>query len=286
MPPSGIIKHPNPTSAPSVPQDFPAPSDVDTVREAPGAGSLPKGLAILDVLSRESAPMGVTELARELGMGKSGVHRLLRMMCDLGWLREVQGRYACTLRVWEIGMRVADRLDLRQAAAPYLRQLADATSETVHLSVLDGIEVLYVDKIDSPQPVRAYSRIGGRAPAACVATGKVLLAYATPEQLAQASLTLVAHTPRSIVDAQELQAELRRVRQQGFAVNRGEWRASVCGMAAPVFDARGSVVAALGISGPADRLTQKAMRGYEAAVVQAARALSVSLGLPRHALPS
>lgn len=277
---SGIIKPRQlpPAAVSLAPPDANSP---DAAREAPGAGSLPKGLAILEALAAAATPMGVTELARELGMGKSGAHRVLRMLCDLGWVREAQGRYACTLRIWELGMRVADRLDLRQVAAPYLRRLADLSSETVHLSILDGVEVLYVDKIDSPQPVRAYSRVGGRAPAPCVATGKVLLAHASPERVAQARQTLVAHTPRSIVDPEAFDAELRRVRQQGYAVNRGEWRISVCGLAAPVFDARGEVVAALGISGPAERLTQKVLRSLEPAVRQAAQDLSMALGHAR-----
>ncbi|GAA5234336.1 IclR family transcriptional regulator [Verticiella sediminum] len=283
---SGIIKSSATASGLPVTLVSSASAAVDPVPDAPGVGSLPKGLAILEALARADAPMGVTELARELGMGKSGVHRLLRMLCDLGWVREAQGRYACSLRIWEVGMRVADRLDLRQVAAPFLRELADATSETVHLSILDGIDVLYVDKIDSPQPVRAYSRVGGRAPAGCVATGKVLLAYAEAARVAEASAAMAPYTPRTIVDPQELEAELRRVRQQGYAVNRGEWRASVCGLAAPVFDARGEVVAALGISGPADRLTQKAMRAFEPAVTQAAHALSLALGHVRAQAPA
>lgn len=245
----------------------------------PGAGSLPKGLAILDTLAARQEPTGVTELARELHMAKSGVHRLLRMLCDLGWVREAaHGRYECTLRIWEIGMRVADRLDLRSLAAPHMRALATTTQETVHLSLLQGSDVLYLDKMDSPQPVRAYTRVGGRAPAACVATGKAILAWAGPEQVARAGAALQPYTPKTLAGTEQLVAELQRVRAQGYAVNRGEWRASVCGLAAPVFDARGEAVAALGISGPAERLTQKALRGFAAPVIEGAQALSRELG--------
>lgn len=247
--------------------------------ERPGAGSIPKGLAILEVLAAKREAAGVTEIARELNMGKSGVHRLLRILCDLGWVREAaNGRYECTLRIWEVGMQVADRLDLRGMAAPHLRALAKLTDETVHLSILDGIDVLYLDKIDSPQPVRAYSRVGGRAPAACVATGKAMLAWADEAYREQVAAALQPHTANSLTDRDQLEAELQRIRTQGYAVNRGEWRATVCGLAAPVFDARGNVVAALGISGPAERLTQKALRGFAPHVLSCAQALSQDLG--------
>lgn len=259
-----------------MPQDHSGPIEGPA---APGAGSLPKGLAILDTLASRLEPTGVTELARELQMAKSGVHRLLRMLCDLGWVREAaHGRYECTLRIWEVGMRVADRLDLRALAAPHMRTLASLTHETVHLSLLQGGDVLYLDKIDSPQPVRAYTRVGGRAPAACVATGKAMLAWADADQVTRAGAALQPYTPKTLADAAELATELQRVRTQGYAVNRGEWRATVCGLAAPVFDARGAAVAALGISGPAERMTQKALRGFAPPVIEAALALSQALG--------
>src|SRR5690606_22020885 len=148
---------------------------------------------------------------------------------------------------WEVGMRVADRMDLRSLAAPHLRRLAELTQETVHLSILDGNVVLYLDKIDSPQPVRAYSRVGGRAPAACVATGKAMLAWAHEETLEKIRAALHPYTPKSLTSSAELDTELERIRSQGYAINRGEWRATVCGLAAPVFNARASVVAAVGI---------------------------------------
>ncbi len=250
--------------------------------DAPGSGSLPKGLAILEAMAGSPQPVGVSDLARRLGMAKSGVHRLLRMLCDLGWVREADnGRYDCTLRIWETGMRVLDRFDLRTVAAPHLRTLAARTNESVHLSILDGADVLYIDKLDSPQPVRAYSRIGGRAPAGCVATGKAMLGWADAGRVDDAFGALEAFTPHTLIDRERFDAELARVRKQGFAVNRGEWRATVHGMAAPIFDARGQPQAAIGISGPADRLTLKVMRGFEPDVLEAARALSHALGYAR-----
>src|SRR5690606_30707322 len=97
---------------------------------------------------------------------KSNVHRTLQTLVAAGYVTSTDvGHYQCTLRLFELGNQVADRFDIRTHAQPVMRELAELTRETVHLSVLDGSEVIYMHKIESPEPVRAYSRIGGRAPA-------------------------------------------------------------------------------------------------------------------------
>ncbi len=113
------------------------------------------------------------------------------------------------------------------------RSLADKTGETVHLSVFIENVVVYIDKIDSPQPVRAYSQIGKSAPAYCVATGKVLLAFQSEGVIARVCESLEQHTSRTITDPEELQRELARIRQLGYAINRGEWREGSAAWALP-----------------------------------------------------
>lgn len=241
--------------------------------------TLLKGLTVLEALATSGEPRGVTELANEVGMLKSNVHRLLQTLAHRDYVRKdvASGRYACTMKVWELGALVADRLDVRRVARPHVAALASRTLETVHLSMLTGCEVLYVDKIDSPQPVRAYSRVGGRAPAYCVATGKALLAH-TPTAAAEVSAALTPHTPRTITDPEALEKELRRVREIGYAINRGEWRDTVGGVAAPIFDMTRGVVAAVGISGPIERLGAPRMREFAPFVVATAKAISRDLG--------
>ena len=139
--------------------------------------TLVKGMQILEELADRKETVGVSELALQLGMGKSNVHRTLQALVELGYVVNEGGSYRASLKMWELGARVIARLDVRQAALPAMHWLLDQSRETVHLSVLDGDQVMYVDKLDSPEPVRAYSEIGGRAPAYCVATGKVLLAW-------------------------------------------------------------------------------------------------------------
>ena len=242
-------------------------------------GSLPKGLALLDILSSDDAPMGVTVLARHMDMPKSGVHRLLQVLRSLGWVRQTPtGEYECTLKLWELGQRVANRLDLRRAAAPAMRGLAARTRETILLSILDGTDVLYVEVLDSPQPVRAYTRPGDRAPAFCMATGKALLAYAPAAVVAAAAERFEVFTSLTITTREQLDKELERVRRKGYAVNRGEWSGGVRGVAAPIFDSRDQVVAAISVGGPGERMTEAAVRNIAPLVMEAAASVSGELG--------
>ena len=225
--------------------------------------TLIKGLRLLELLATHTQPMGVSELAQELELGASNVHRLLQALVQLGYAinEEGKGRYRATLKVWELGAHALHKLDFRERAAPAMRMLLAECNETVHLSVLSGEEVIYIDKLDSPEPVRAYSSIGGRAPAHCVATGKVLLAW-REESLTQLMVArpLPSYTDSTLKDTAALALELEQVRQSGYAVNRGEWRSSVWGLAAPIRNATGAVVAAIGISGPAERIRKRGIR--------------------------
>lgn len=223
---------------------------------------------------------GVTDLARHLGLTKSNTHRLLQTLVASGYVRNLEqsGKYELTLKLWELGAAIVDRLDLRTVAIEYMERLCQVSSETVHLSVLEGSEVIYLAKVDSPHPVRAYSRVGGRAPAYCVATGKVLLAYAPATLIDQISLELKPFTALTITTPNELRTDLEKVRRTGYAVNRGEWRDSVCGVAAPIWNAAGQVCAAIGLSGPVDRFKARSLKQLSPTVVSVAQQISSRLG--------
>ena len=239
-----------------------------------------KGLSVLEALACCSESRGVTELAKEVGLTKSNVHRLLQTLISAGYVRNClgSGRYELTLKVWELGVGVIGRLDVKRVAIEHMENLARLTGETAHLSILDGCEVVYVDKVDSPLPVRAYSAIGGRAPAYCVATGKALLAYASKEVIDKVSRQLRAYTPLTVTSPHEFQTELRRVREAGYATNKGEWREGVGGIAAPIRDSRDSVIAAVGISGPVARLKPRAVKRLASTVIEVAQRIGSQLG--------
>ncbi|WP_353236316.1 IclR family transcriptional regulator [Diaphorobacter ruginosibacter] len=242
-----------------------------------------KGLVLLEAMARNDKGSGVSELAAQLLLNKSNVHRLLQALVHQGFARKnaETNRYELTMKMWELGSRIAGKLDVRLESLPFMKQLAEETRETVHLSILDGAEVLYIEKIDSPQPVRAYTTVGGRAPAQCVATGKALLAWADEEVLANVKNRLKAHTGKSIVRLGDLRRQLEEIRTTGYAINTGEWREQVVGAAAPIRDASGRVVAALGISGPAERLDLQALRQGGKRLIEATQAISLRLGYSR-----
>lgn len=245
-----------------------------------GEGSLGKGLAILQALAHAQAPRGISELARELGMQKSAVHRLLRLLTEAGWVRQdAAWRYAPTLKLWELGTRIAERIDLRKVAAPVMHDLLSAIKETVYLSVLDGADVLVVDKLDSADAVVSHARLASRGPAHASAAGKALLAgLDEPALMALLPARLQRFTARTCTSRGALLAELRAVRETGFAVNRGEWHADIGGIASPVHDARGVVIASLGIHMLAAHLKAPLIRKHGALVLAHAQRLTRDLG--------
>jgi DNA-binding IclR family transcriptional regulator len=161
----------------------------------------------------------------------------------------------------------------------------ELTGESVHLSVLDGIEVVYVHKVDSASPVRAYTQIGGRVPAYCVATGKAQLAFAGDHVLESACAALKRHTDNTITGRGEFLKDMQKVRQRGYATNRAEWREGVWGIAAPIMDMRGFVIAAVGISGPASGFRKSVLSTWADAVMATAADISDALGSGRQPTP-
>jgi IclR family transcriptional regulator, KDG regulon repressor len=241
--------------------------------------TLVKGLQLLEVLARSKNPQGVSDLADSLSLGKSNVHRLLQALVELGYVKkdEATAQYQVSLKLWELGAAVEAGLSIKAAASEAMNRLLARTRETVHLSVLDGEQVVYVDKLDSPEPVRAYSEIGGRAPAFCVATGKAMLAWQPQPFLSALVAHLRAYTPRTITQPQEYLREMDNIRTNGYAVNRGEWRESVWGVAAPIRGAEGTVLAAIGVSGPSTRIKPAQIKSLADEVTSAARMVEKSL---------
>jgi DNA-binding IclR family transcriptional regulator len=248
--------------------------------------TLVKGLRLLEHLARADRPQGVTDLARALGLSKSSVHRPLITLARLGYVNQnaESGRYTASLKLWEIGSCVLSRLDLKRVAAEPMAELAASTGETVHLSVLDGGDVVHIDKIECDHPIRAYSRVGGRVPAHCIATGKAMLAFQSKALVEAVAANLKPATPETIVDHAQLLTELLQIRRTGISISRGGWQTGVDGIAAPVRDATGNVVAGVGISGPAIRLRSRERARYAPLVAEAAAKISRALGFnpPEH----
>lgn len=238
--------------------------------------TLIKGLGLLEELSRSERPLGITELATRLSISKSNVHRILQTLVELRYVQqdEETAAYRASLRLWELGSAVLSHFDIRRVAEPFMQRLLEQTRETVQLSILDGDEVVYLHKIDSPKPVFAYTPAGGRAPAWCVATGKAILAYEDRARLESFARRLHRDSKPTIASPEKFLNGLERVRQAGYAVNRGESREGVYGIAAPIRGPDSRVIAAVGISGPAERIKVSMFKTLAVTVIDAAEGIS------------
>jgi DNA-binding IclR family transcriptional regulator len=240
--------------------------------------TLQKGLQILEALATSQRSLGITELSTLLKLNKSNVHRLIKTLGVMNYVVQDENRsYRASMKLWKLGSSVMSHANLVQLCIGEMNKLAQKTGESVHLSVLDGLRVLYVEKIDSAQSVRAYSERGGSAPLHCTATGKVLLAYSYDALREPISKMLLKHTTKTITSIKTLDGEVAAIRNAGYSVNMGEYRADVGGVAAPIFDSDGKNVAAIGISGPTSRLTKPLIKEFVAIVVASAKTASATI---------
>lgn len=238
-----------------------------------------KAFGVLERLVEVGRPAGITELSVALGLQKSNVHRLLSTLTALGYVGKVNANlYEPTLRMWEIGQNVYAGYSIVSLARPHMRRLVEMTGETAHLAVFDQTEIVYLDKVESPNPVRAYTAIGDRAPAYCTASGKALLAYQEDSVIQTVARTIKPKTPKTIRTLAALRQEMGFVRKRGFATNLAEFEPNVAGLAAPIRNGHGEVVAAIGIAGPLDRLRPRKVKSLAPAVMAVAISISDSMG--------
>lgn len=260
-------------------------------RRGPPVQSIDRVLDIIEALSDYPRGAGLTELAARVGLNISTVHRMLSALILRDYARKdpETGRYCLTLRLLELGGRVAGGMDLAAAARPQLERLARATGETVHLVVRDGDAVVYLYKQDPADNVlRTASFVGLRNPMYCTGVGKSILAF-LPVEEARAiwgRTTPTKFTPHTLTDADSLFAELEQVRARGWAVDEEEHEVGVVCVAAPLLRFDGSPVGAISVSAPSARMQEEVRLRYAREILASARAVSALLGCPAQAYPS
>ena len=237
-------------------------------------------ISILETLGTAQS-MSLTELSKKLGLGKSSVYRLLVTLVLRGYVDKDphNDRYQLTYRLFAVGSRAAEQQGLREVAQPIMQSLASRTGETVNLGVLDGFRTVSLHLVESAHPLRIHMRIGGVS-AHATSTGKILLASLPPDELARrlAGCRLARMTDKTITSRAALNAELRRVRQRGYAIDDEECSLGLRCVGAPVRDHRGMVVAALSMVAPCHRLPHEEMAAAIATVRDAAQEISLRLG--------
>jgi DNA-binding IclR family transcriptional regulator len=212
-------------------------------------------MSLLTAFRPGDTVLGLAELSRRTGIPKPTAHRLLAELASWNIVERTPEGIRLGMGLFELGQLAPLQRGLREAAGPFLADLFEATHETVHLAVPDGVEVVYVQKLPGLRGPKIGSRVGGRMPAYCTGVGKAMLAFAPPERLAAVlAAGLARRTPRTIIVPGLLDQELARVRDRAVAEEHEESAVGIACVAAPVLDGSSRAVAAISITGWANRL--------------------------------
>ena len=249
--------------------------------------SLERGLAILSSFHGNRPLIGVSELSRGLDLSRSTAHRYVATLAKLGYLQQDPDskRYRLGPKVLDLGFSALNSMDLLEISAPYLRQLSDETQRTVNLAILDGTDVVYIERCRTTSPgqqeIDLNLHVGARLPAYCTAMGKAILAF-LPGERAEKIIERIDFEPRgpnTITDAKAFRKELAKIRASGISVNNEELAYGLRSIAAPIHTYSGEVLAALNLAihrtmGTMDELIAR----FGPAVTQTANDISRSMG--------
>ncbi len=227
----------------------------------------------------------MSRIAEQLGMPKSTVHRLLTTLEKKRFVQRdaATGAYRLGIRLLQMAYLTLERNDLRRLAAPFLCRLSEQYQETVHLSILDESDVVFLDVIESPQRVKLAAAVGQRLPAFATASGKAMLAYMPTETVRRIlARGMPQYTQRTLCSPEEFFEDLRRVRGRGFAIDEQEFESGISAVAAPIFDLSDRPIASVAVAGPAYRLTRERMLEIGPVVVATARGIAQEIEMAAH----
>jgi len=244
--------------------------------------TLQRAVAILDSFSPNKPDLGVREAARIVGLSSSTTGRLLASLKELGVLDQNPETRAYSLggKVLAWANVYTNTLDVRNLAMSALVQLHQETQETISLYVMEGDERVCVERLESPQNVRIVARIGRRLPLYAGSAGKVFLAFLSEERRNEIlnHTDFTPFTSQTIVNRAQLMEDLEKIKNQGFAVSRGEWTSDASGVAAPIFNSSRDIVAAITISGPSQRFTDEKIEKYSRDILAISGKISRAMG--------
>jgi IclR family pca regulon transcriptional regulator len=218
--------------------------------------SLERGLAILSAFKPERPLLGSSELAREIGLSRSTAHRYVASLAHLGYLQQdpVTRKYRLGPGVLDLGFSAINSMEIREISAPHLQQLSDETGHTVNMAILDGADIVYVERCRSSRAgqrdIDLNLHVGSRLPAYCTSMGKVLLAYLPEDERAAllAGIELSPRGPNTLTGLESLQSELARARADGLAINNEELAYGLRSIAVPVRSRTGEAAAAINLA--------------------------------------
>lgn len=244
--------------------------------------SVERALQILEYLSGPISEVGVTDIASYMGLGKSTVYGLVNTLVQEGYLEQNPDnkRYRLGLKLFEMGCIVQERMDIREIARPYLKELSEHFRMTVHMALYKDHEVVYIDKMDAPDTRIVYSQVGKRAPMYCTGIGKAVLAELNPEEAdwILSSQELEALTPNTMTKKDEILNSLENIRKKGYSTDHEEVELGLRCVAAAIHDYQGRPTAAISISSSAVKMTEEKMEEAALQVKRAAAEISKRIG--------
>jgi len=246
------------------------------------SSTLSHAIQLLDCFTKEEPYLGVREAARMTGISSSTTGRLMADLRELGLLVQDHDsrQYALAGRVLAWAEVYSATLDVRKVALPFIYDLQRFTGETISLYILEGAERVCVERLESEQNVRVVARVGRYLPIHAGSAGKLFLAYLSEEDRE----AFLKHgrrerfTPMTITDADKLRQQVEIILQQGYAISHGEWTIDASGVAAPIFNQRGQMVAALTVSGPTQRFYPEKLERFTTSCSRTALQISRLLG--------
>lgn len=237
---------------------------------------------VIEFMAASNDWVSLRTMARELHINAATAFRILNTLKELGYVRQApqDSKYQLTLKIAGISAQVLEKVQLRQIAHPFLQYLTSITNETTHLSILDGNEFVYIDKVDNTQAMRMRSRVGQRGQLYCTAAGKSLLAYYPEAELPRLlnSLSFRPFTEYTITDLKKFQEHLIQIRQQGFAIDDEENEVGIRCIGAPIYDYAGRLAGALSISGWTITMTRERIPQLAPELIQTSQKISNELG--------
>jgi len=246
------------------------------------SSTLAKAIQLMDCFSKDEPYLGVREVARMTGIPSSTVGRVLASLKELGLLvQDMETRqYALAGKVLAWAEVYTNTVDVRRVALPFIYDLQRLTGETISLYILEGMERVCVERLESEQNVRMVARVGRYLPLHAGSAGKLFLAYMSEEQreLVFETEERKVFTPMTITDPEKLREECALILARGYALSHGEWTADASGVAAPIFNQRGQMIAALTISGPTQRFTPDKIEKFSNNCIRTGLQISRLLG--------
>ena len=240
-----------------------------------------KVFQVLETLC-EGKSAGVSELSKQLDIKPSSMHRFLTVLTQLGYVQKnaETGKYFATLRIFQLGVSVRNKLSLISIARPYMEELGEVLHETVNIAVFAQNNVVVIDRVQSPETLRTNIIVGQHLPAYCTAFGKVFLAAMSPKELDRylKTVTLEPITRQTLTTAKALRAEIQKIVKAGYAIDNRELDDNIRCLSSPIRDESGKVVAALSISGPTSRVKMVRLKTYTKTIRDITMEISLKLG--------